>query len=121
MSANNKFLTKFINVKNFKLEPSKAINILKLPINLINLKIPIRDIYLKLNCPSGTKCGLYNVKIYGINEYNSYKFTQELDLITARLQEEIQEEELNNDGNSYEETEFIENNGEILGDDELYW
>ncbi|CAH2355726.1 hypothetical protein CLIB1423_32S00628 [[Candida] railenensis] len=121
----NKYLKKFVKVKSFKLNPAKSINHLKLPVNLINLKVPVRDIYLKLTCAPGKNCAIFNTKVYGITEYNTYKFSNDVDLMVEKLklQENVEEEEEEEEENSDEyiyEREF-ESNAEILGDDELLW
>lgn len=115
----NKYLKKFVKVKSFKLNPAKSINHLKIPVNLINLKVPVRDMYLKLTCVSGKNCAIFNTKVYGITEYNTYRFSNDVDLMVEKLklQESVQEEE--NDEYIYE-NEF-ETSAEILGDDELLW
>lgn len=112
-----KYLKKFYKIKEVSLDPDKPINHVKLPVSLVNLKIPIKDIYVQLKSNSGIT-GLYNLKAYGISEFNSYKYNQEFELLVDKLSELDENEEpiTNNiDINSF----IDENHSDILGDDEI--
>lgn len=91
-SNTNKYLTKFVKVKEVAIDSNKAINHIKFPISLINLRIPVRDLYIEISSKDGSKTGLYSFKAYGISEYNSYKYNEEFDLLLNKLYDQDQEE-----------------------------
>lgn len=110
-SINSKYLSKFIKVKELLLSNDRLDHI-KLPISLINLKIPVKDIYLEFhNLGRGDKMEVFNLKAYGVSEYNSYKFSNEFNLLINSLQHSIANERT-------EDKHTIDNEDSITIDDE---
>lgn len=103
----NKYLTKFFKIQEVNLK-ARPVEHVKLPVSLINMKIIARDIYIEIASQEGFTTGLYNLKAYGITEFNSLAYAEEFDSILDNLHEES----TNFDGyRSFED-------GKILGDDD---
>lgn len=83
----NKYLTKFYKIQELVLEAPGIVDHIKLPVSIINLRIPVRDIYVELRSRAGTT-GLYNVKAYGLSEFNSLKYAEEFESILDKLDTE---------------------------------
>lgn len=116
-SKNHKYLKKFFKVKEISLDSRRPINHIKLPVSLINLKIPVKDIYIEIYSSKGVT-GLYNLKAYGISEFSSYKYNQEFELLVDKLSNLHEDEASVTE--SIDIDEFIdENDSEILGSDEI--
>lgn len=102
----NKYLTKFFKVQEVDLL-TRPIGHVRLPVSLINMRILVKDIYIEIASPDGST-GLYNLKAYGITEFNSLVYSEEFESILDGLQEEPTKF-----GNYYS---F--DNGKALGDDD---
>lgn len=100
----SRYLKNFIKIKDTHVTSGNSIHHIKLPISLINLRIPVRDIYVEISSQGGTT-GLYNIKAYGISEYDSYTYSKELDSFFRD----------NDDFTSNDQP--LENNDYILGND----
>lgn len=89
-SINHKYLSKFIKIKEMMLSEDKLDHI-KLPVSLINMKVPIRDIYFEFHNLNGAnkEMQIFNLKAFGISEYNYYKFNKEFDLLISNLQRSV--------------------------------
>lgn len=87
----NKFLSKFYKVQEVHLK-SKSIEHVQLPKAIINMRVPTRDIYVEISSRRGVT-GLFNLKVYGITEYNSFKFAENFESILDHLGEEEKENE----------------------------
>lgn len=121
LNHKNKYLSKFVKVKEIGINPNKPINHIKFPISLVNMRIPIRDIYVELTSKQGTKTGLYNIKAYGISEYNSAKYSDEFDLLLNKMydqQQEINDRE-EEERTAYSHHSDFDFDSHILGDDEI--
>lgn len=103
----NKYLTKFFKIQEVSLD-SKPVQQIKLPVSIVNQKIAARDIYIELYSREGFT-GLYNLKAFGLTEFNSLAYAEEFESILDNLHDEpgIQ------DQYSYEY-------GQELGDDDYY-
>lgn len=75
----NKYLSKFIKVKEFEMD--KLVNHIKLPISLVNLQIPVREIYLEFN----EDIEINNIKAFGISEFNAYKYNKEFESLVDQM------------------------------------
>mmetsp|Transcript_8853 Transcript_8853/g.11056 ORF Transcript_8853/g.11056 Transcript_8853/m.11056 type:complete len:721 (-) Transcript_8853:493-2655(-) len=115
--SDQKYLKKFYKVKEVSLDSGKPINHVKLPVSFVNLKIPVKDIYIQIRSNDGIT-GLYNLKAYGISEFNSYKYNQEFDLLVDKLSE-LDESEEPATKNIDIDNLIDENDTDILGDDEI--
>lgn len=87
----NKFLSKFFKVQEVHLK-TKSIEHIQLPKTIINMRIPTRDIYVEISSRHGVT-GLFNLKVYGITEYNSFKFVENFESILDHLGDEKEEKE----------------------------
>lgn len=101
----NKYLSKFYKVQEVSIS-SKAIQHVKLPVSLVNLQILVRDIYIEISTREG-RTGLFNLKAYGLTEFNSFSYAEEFKSILDKLQDEPE------DAGDY----FFED-GKVLGDDD---
>lgn len=100
--SNNQYIKKFIKVKEVSMNPDKSINHIKMPLSLVNLRIPVKDVYIEMSSSRGIT-GLYNLKAFGITEFNSYKYDKELDLLVDNLKDVTDVNSLNiEDENSYQ-------------------
>ncbi|CAH6723795.1 hypothetical protein CLIB1444_20S00914 [[Candida] jaroonii] len=75
----NKYLNKFIKVK--EIEMDQLVNHIKLPISLVNLQIPIREVYLEFN----EDIEINNIKAFGISEINAYKYSKEFESLVDHM------------------------------------
>lgn len=100
----NKYLTKFYKVQDVDLH-GRAVEHIKLPVSLVNMKILVRDIYIEIASLKGTT-GLYNLKAYGLTEFNSLAYAEEFESILDGLNDDNQPEYYFDDG------------GRALGDDD---
>lgn len=89
------YLKKFFKVKEAVLEPSATINHIRLPVSLVNLKIPCLDIYIEFHADK-SPTGAYNVQAYGVSELSSYKYSQDFDMLIDRLAQ-IEQAQYNDD------------------------
>lgn len=107
---NNKYLKKFVKVKEAPLKKDK-INHLNLPTSLINLRMPTKDLYIEFHGNKRT-FDITNIKVYGISEYNAYKYGKQFDSVIESLEKSVIDD--------YEHP-FISEDYElgVLGDDEL--
>ncbi|CUM54172.1 uncharacterized protein AC631_00659 [Debaryomyces fabryi] len=115
--SDQKYLKKFYKIKEVSLDSNKPINHVKFPVSLVNLKIPVKDIYIQIRSNGGIT-GLYNLKAYGISEFNSYKYNQEFELLIDKLSE-LDENEESVTNNVDIDNLIDENDSDILGDDEI--
>ncbi|RKP30548.1 hypothetical protein METBISCDRAFT_16004 [Metschnikowia bicuspidata] len=91
----NKYLSKFYKVKDLLLKGSGSTEHIKLPTSIINMRIPVRDIYLEISSRQGFT-GLFNLKAYGITEFNSFRYAEKFESILDRLgEDEFTEESAN--------------------------
>ena len=83
----SKYTKKFFKVKTVisNQENSSFIHI-KVPISLINLRIPCKDIYLEFKSKQDA-VEMSSVKVYGITEFNSYKYNQEFSHMLNTIQD----------------------------------
>lgn len=100
----NKYLKKFFKIKEEPFYEHGGIYVIKLPTTYINLRIPIRDVYLEFRS-SRKNIGILNLKAYGISEFNAYKYTEDFDTLAGASFIE----------SSQEYSQF----DEILGNDQL--
>ncbi|EGV61488.1 hypothetical protein PSN45_000159 [Yamadazyma tenuis] len=80
----NKYLKKFIKVKEASLD--KPINHIKLPISLVNLQVPARDLYVEFQSNQEV-LEVRNIKVYGISQYRSQKYSQKMELLIDNLKQ----------------------------------
>lgn len=128
VNAENKYLKKFVKIKDFAM--TDAIAHLKLPVSIINLRIPTSDIYIEFQSQTGTVFTLHSLKAYGITEFGAYKNADHIDLLVDKLSSEEEREpiDLNDvtewihtteeEDNSHDEDVFFDST--ILGDDIVY-
>lgn len=103
----NKFLSKFYKVQEVVLRNSRPTTHVKLPVSIVNMRIPIRDVYVEISSRDGFT-GLYNLKAYGISEFNSFRFAENFESILDKLSEDSEQ---NNEALEYYHS------GNILEDD----
>lgn len=103
----NKYLTKFFKIQEVSLD-SEPVQHIKLPAWLVNQKILARDIYVELSSRDGYT-GLYNLKAYGLTEFNSLAYAEEFESILDNLHDEP----------SFSGQHPLEY-GQELGDDDYY-
>lgn len=101
----SRYLKNFVKIKETHVNSGNSIHHIKLPNSLINLRIPVRDIYVEISSQEGTT-GLYNIKAYGISEYDLYAYSKELDAFFTTKNRPLS----SND-------QPLENNDYILGND----
>lgn len=101
----NKYLTKFYKVQEVSIS-SKAIQHVKLPVSLVNLNILVRDIYIEISTREG-RTGLFNLKAYGLTEFNSFSYAEEFESILDKLQDEPEDVD-----------DYFFEDGKVLGDDD---
>lgn len=94
-SPKSPYLKKFFKVKDALLEPGSTINHVRLPVSLVNLKIPCLDIYLEFHADK-SPTGVYNIQAYGVSELSSYKYSQDFDMLIDRLAQ-IEQAQYNDD------------------------
>lgn len=88
----NKYLTKFFKIQEVRFSEPASIEHVRLPVSFVNMKIPVRDIYLEFSSGDWTAVGLYNVKAYGLTEFNSMKYGEEFESILDKLAEDVPED-----------------------------
>lgn len=115
----DKYLSKFINVKTFDLNAVSSINQLRFPISLVNMRVPIRDMYLRIHCEEGSRCAVFNIKVYGISEHNAYKLTNDVSLMAEKLQHG--QGEGDQEAQQHTTNAVYVHSNDALGDDEPIW
>lgn len=118
-TSHDKYLSKFINVKTFDLNPMSSVNQLRLPISLVNMRVPIKDMYLRIHCEEGSRCAVFNIKVYGISEHNAYKLTNDVSLMAEKLQQG--EAEGDRVAQLHTTNAIYVHSDDALGDDEPIW
>lgn len=118
-TSHDKYLSKFINVKTFDLNPMSSVNQLRLPISLVNMRVPIRDMYLQIHCEEGSRCAVFNIRVYGISEHNAYKLTNDVSLMAEKLQHG--EAEGDRVALLHTTNAIYVHSNDALGDDEPIW
>lgn len=120
LNTKNKYLKKFVKVKEVGLNSKKPLNQIKFPVSLVNLRIPVRDVYVELASMDG-KIGLYQFKAYGISEYNAEKYSDEVETLLNKMydqQQEIDErEEEERNFEAYSTQDVFDS--QVLGSDEI--
>lgn len=111
-TSNNRYSKKFIKVKEAKLDSQKAVNQVKFPVSLINMRIPVKDIYIEIHSRGKKPTGLFNIKAFGISEYSSYKYSEEFNSLLDKREEQDSEPA------EYDFEDFGAGS-EVLGDDEM--
>lgn len=112
LNGNNKYLTKFYKVQEARFAEPGVIEHVKLPVSIVNMKIPVRDIYLEVSSDSDKPVGLFNVKAYGLTEFNAIKYGEEFDSILDVLAEDTPDDVYNSRSHDY--------GAPVLGDDEFF-
>lgn len=106
-TSSNKYLRKFVKIKEAKLEMT-PLNHIKVALSLINLRIPIKDVYIEFHGTNQNEMiEMFNLKVYGISEYNSYKYNKEFETIIDSLKDQFEQvptRELKIDNYIYDET-----------------
>ncbi|ODV80621.1 uncharacterized protein CANTADRAFT_88551 [Suhomyces tanzawaensis NRRL Y-17324] len=92
-TTNNRYLEKFVKVKETRVNHPQAITHIRMPVSMVNLRIPVRDIYLELLSPINTETGLTSFKAYGITELNAYRHSTHFDALLDKLQTQPEDEE----------------------------
>lgn len=103
----NKFLAKFHKIQEVHLS-SKSIEHIQLPKSIINMRIPTRDVFVEISTRHGVT-GLFNLKVYGITEYNSFRFAENFESILDHLEDGKEEQQ--------EYTGLYESGGHLLDED----
>ncbi|SGZ57464.1 CIC11C00000003543 [Sungouiella intermedia] len=103
----NKYLTKFFKIQEVALD-TKPVQHIKLPVSLVNQKILAKDIYIELSSRDGCT-GLYNLKVYGLTEFNSLAYAEQFESILDNLHDE-----------PGSQNHYSFEYGQELGDDEYY-
>lgn len=121
LNTKNKYLKKFVKVKEVGLNSEKPINHIKFPVSLVNLRISVRDIYVELVSMDG-KIGLYQFKAYGISEYNAEKYSDEVETLLNKMYDQQQEiDEWEEEERIFEAytTQDVFDDSQVLGADEI--
>lgn len=111
----NKWLKKFYKIKEVELD--RNLSFIKIPISIVNLKIPIRDIYVEFSSSKGST-GLLNLRAYGLTEYNAMR----LDGAFSSLLDELAKQE-----QSLWDLDRVESRGlgfdssRVLGEDDIHY
>jgi hypothetical protein len=83
----SKYTKKFFKVKTVTTKDPKSNFIhIKVPVSLINLRIPCKDIYLEFKSNEDV-VEMASIKVYGITEFNSYKYNKEFSHMLNTIQE----------------------------------
>lgn len=90
--TNNKYLSKFYKVQEVNLRGKLIVEHIQLPLSLVNMKIVVRDIFVQIESREGN-IGVYNIKAYGLTEFNAYKYSQEFDSLLDKLPHGFEESE----------------------------
>lgn len=111
-ASSNPYSKKFIKVKEARLDPLQTVNQVKFPVSLINMRIPVKDIFIEFHSRGKKSTGLFNVKAFGISEYSSYKYSEEFSALLDKRDDQEREP-------AEYDFENFGANSDILGDDEV--
>ncbi|OBA22234.1 hypothetical protein METBIDRAFT_40496 [Metschnikowia bicuspidata var. bicuspidata NRRL YB-4993] len=81
----NKYLAKYYKVVDIKMDDELLVEHVKFPLSLIQMKVSVRDIFVKLESSRG-HTGVYNIKAYGLTELNAHRYSQEFESLVDKLQ-----------------------------------
>ncbi|KAK6200171.1 uncharacterized protein RJT21DRAFT_41539 [Scheffersomyces amazonensis] len=109
--STDKYLRKFFKVKKFNViqtfdreGKTNRLKHIKMPISMINLGVPTRDIYIEFRGTS-TNIANYeisNIKAYGITELNANRYDKQFSLVIDKMYQE------GNQDNLFEENDIVE-------------
>lgn len=105
--SENKYLSKFYKIHEATFRSSRAIEHIKLPVSIINMRIPVRDVYVEISSRQGPT-GLYNLKAYGLTELNTFRYAENFESILDQLDESRKDTD---------RPEYFEVQDSLLGDD----
>lgn len=113
LRVDSRFLSKFYKVQEVMLKPSVSMQHIKLPTSIINMRIATRDLYVEITSRLGYT-GLYNLKAYGISEFNSLRFAENFESILDHLS--------NDEGSNYQNSATVSysNGNSALGEDYIF-
>lgn len=110
--VDNKFLSKFYKVQEVMLKGSVSMEHIKLPTSIINMRIATRDLYVEVSSRLGFT-GIYNLKAYGISEFNSMRFAENFESILDHLSND-------EDSNYHSSSDSYTRSTGALGDDYIF-
>ncbi|GEQ66876.1 hypothetical protein JCM33374_g539 [Metschnikowia sp. JCM 33374] len=82
--THNKYLAKFHKVLEVSLNGEMSMEHIQVPLSLVNMKILVKDIFVEIESRGGFT-GLYNIKAYGLSEFNAYKYSQQFESLLDKL------------------------------------
>lgn len=83
----SKYIRKFFKIKSISTIDDPKLVQLKLPISLVNMRIPSKDIYLEFKSNANEIVSMNSIKVYGITEFNSYKYSQDFTKMIGSIQD----------------------------------
>lgn len=85
-STRSKYIKKFFKIKTITVDNPQLVH-LKVPISLVNMKIPAKDIYLEFTTDQEVVT-MNSIKVYGITEFNSFKYSQDFNKMVGSIQDD---------------------------------
>lgn len=86
-TLDNKYASKFLKIQEVHWLNPSSVEHIKLPVSLINMKILVRDLYIEIKLHQGNT-GLFNLKAYGLTEFNSLRLNEDFESVLDILSKE---------------------------------